>query len=72
MILLALFWLGVVMTVAFTVWRLLGNLRSLLASVRALGERLGPVLDELAAGGQQAAEHASRLSERGAQASREA
>jgi len=65
-ILLGVFWLAVLVTVAFTVWRLLANLKALLASVQALGERLTPVLEELADASEQTAEHAARLQERGA------
>jgi hypothetical protein len=55
----------VLVTVAFTVWRMVANLKALAASVQALGERLTPVLDELGQAGEQAAEHAARLAERG-------
>ena len=58
--------------VAFTVVRLLGNLKLLLRSVQRLGEQLTPVLEELAAGGQEAAEHAARLQQRGAKPPRQA
>jgi hypothetical protein len=61
----------VLVVAAFTAVRLIGNLKSLLTSVQALGERLTPMLDELAAGGQEAAEQAARLQERGARAARE-
>jgi hypothetical protein len=67
-ILLGVFWLAVLVTVAFTVWRLVANLKALLASVQALGERLTPVLEELADASQQTAEHAARLQERAARA----
>jgi hypothetical protein len=60
------FWLAVLVTVAFTVWRLVGNLKALTASVRVLGERLTPALEELSAASQETAEHAPRLSERSA------
>ncbi len=66
-----MFWLAVLVTVAFTVWRMLANLKALAASVQALGERLTPVLDELSAASAETAEHAARLSERGARAARE-
>ena len=42
-------------TVGFTVWRLVANLKALAASVQALGERLTPVLDELSAASEQTA-----------------
>jgi hypothetical protein len=71
-VLLGLFWLAVLMVVAFTGWRLVGNVRSLLASVQALGERLTPVLEELASESQEAAEHAARLADRGSRQAREA
>jgi hypothetical protein len=61
----------VLVTVAFTVWRMVANLKSLAASVQALGERLGPVLEELTAASEQTAEQAARLSERGARAAGE-
>jgi hypothetical protein len=62
------FWLAVLVTVAFTVWRMVANLKALAAAVQALSERLTPALDELGAAGQEAADHAARLSERGARA----
>jgi hypothetical protein len=67
-ILLGVFWLAVLVTVAFTVWRLVANLKALLASVQALGERLTPVLEELASASQETAERAARLQERAAKA----
>jgi hypothetical protein len=67
-ILLAVFWLGVLMVVAFTAWRLLANIRALLATVQAMGERLAPALAELQAASEDAAEHAGRLQARGARA----
>ena len=63
-----MFWLAVLVTVAFTVWRMVANLKALAASVQALSERLTPALDELGAASQEAADHADRLSERGARA----
>ena len=45
-ILLGLFWLGVLVTLGFTVWRLLGNLKALTASVAELNRRLIPTLEE--------------------------
>ena len=68
-ILLGVFWLAVLVTVAFTVWRLVANLKALLAAVQALGERLTPVLEELADASEQTAEHAARVSERAARLS---
>ena len=50
--------------VAFTVWRMVANLKTLAASVQALSERLTPELDRLSEASEQAAEHAARLSER--------
>ena len=55
-------------TVAFTIWRMVANLKALAASVQALSERLTPELDNLNESSVQAAEHAARLSERGARA----
>jgi hypothetical protein len=63
-ILLGLFWLGVLVTLAFTVWRLLGNLKALSASVAELNRRLAPTLEELAAQSEQAAELSARLEAR--------
>jgi len=68
-ILLGVFWLAVLVTVAFTVWRLVANLKALMVSVQALAERLTPILEELADASQETAEHAARLSERAARAS---
>jgi hypothetical protein len=62
------FWLAVLVTVAFTVWRMVANLKTLAASVQALSERLTPELDTLSASSQQAAERAARLAERSARA----
>ncbi len=67
-ILLGVFWLAVLVTVAFTVWRMVANLKALAASVQALSERLTPALQELGTTSQEAADHAARLSERGARA----
>jgi hypothetical protein len=63
-ILLGLFWLGVLVTLAFTVWRLLGHLKALSASVAELNRRLTPTLEELAAKGEEAAELSARLEAR--------
>ena len=52
--------------VAFTAWRLLANLKALAAAVQSLSERLTPELDRLAEASEQTADHATRLSERGA------
>jgi hypothetical protein len=60
------FWLAVLFTVVFTVWRMVANLKALASSVQALSERLTPELDRLGQASQEAAEHAERLSERGA------
>ncbi|HZD73687.1 MAG TPA: hypothetical protein VE776_07355 [Actinomycetota bacterium] len=60
-ILLGVFWLGVLVTVGFTAWRLLANLRALLRSVAELNERLAPTLQELTDKGQEAADLADRL-----------
>ena len=61
-----MFWLAVLVCVAFTVWRMVANLKALAASVQALSERLTPTLEELSAASQKTADHAARLSERGA------
>jgi hypothetical protein len=60
-ILLGVFWLGVLVTVGFTVWRLLANLKSLLRSVSDLNERLTPTLQDLSDKGQEAADLAAHL-----------
>ena len=57
--------------VAFTVWRMVANLKTLAASVQSLSERLAPELDRLSQASEQTAEHATRLSERGARAAGE-
>ena len=67
-ILLGVFWLAVLVTVAFTVWRMVANLKALAASVQSLSERLSPELDRLSEASQQAADRAARLSERSARA----
>ena len=64
-ILLGLFWLGVLVTLAFTVWRLVANLKSLNESVARLSQRLTPTLEELAAKGEEAAQLAEKLQARG-------
>ena len=53
-------------TIAFTVWRMVANLKALAAAVQSLSERLTPELDRLAQASEQTAEHAARLQERGA------
>jgi hypothetical protein len=58
------FWLAVLFTVVFTIWRMVANLKALAASVQALAERLTPELDRLSQAGQETAEHAARLAER--------
>jgi cell division protein FtsB len=62
------FWLAVLVTVGFTVWRMVANLKDLAASVQSLSERLTPELDRLSQASEQTAEHAARLSDRGARA----
>ena len=54
--------------VAFTAWRMLANLKALAASVQSLSERLTPELDRLSQASEEAADHAARLSDRGARA----
>jgi hypothetical protein len=61
----------VLVTVGFTAWRMVGNLKALAASVQALSERLTPELDKLAEASEQTADHAARLSERSARAAEE-
>ena len=63
-----MFWLAVLVTVGFTVWRMVANLKDLAASVQSLSERLTPELDRLSQASEQTAEHAARLSDRGARA----
>ena len=58
-------------TVGFTAWRMVGNLKALAASVQALSERLTPELDRLAQASEETADHAARLSERSARAAEE-
>jgi hypothetical protein len=60
-ILLGVFWLGVLCTVAFTALRLWGNLKALLRSLNDLTEQLTPALEDLSAQAQDAAEVAARL-----------
>jgi hypothetical protein len=61
----------VLVCVAFTAWRMVANLKTLAASVQSLNERLTLQLDRLSQASEQTAEHAARLSERGARAARE-
>ena len=56
---------------AFTIWRMVANFKDLAASVQSLSERLTPELDRLAQASEQTADHAARLSERGARAAGE-
>ncbi len=63
-ILLGVFWLGVLVTVGFTLWRLVANLKALLRSVTELSERLVPTMEELAERSQEAADLAARLERR--------
>jgi hypothetical protein len=65
------FWLAVLVTVGFTAWRMVGNLKALAASVQALSERLTPELDKLSEASQETADHAERLAERSARAAKE-
>jgi hypothetical protein len=69
-ILLGVFWLGVLVTVGFTAWRLLANLKALARSLSDLSERLAPTLQELETKAQQTAELGERLQRR--QAARQA
>jgi hypothetical protein len=61
----------VLVVLAFTIWRMVANLKDLAASVQSLSERLTPELDRLSEASQQTADHAARLSERGARAAGE-
>jgi regulator of replication initiation timing len=54
----------VLVTVAFTVWRLLANLKALLRSLSDLSERLAPTLRELETRSQETAELGERLQRR--------
>lgn len=63
-ILLGVFWLGVLVTVGFTAWRLVANLKALTRSLADLSERLTPTLNELAAKSQETAELGERLQRR--------
>ena len=63
-ILLGVFWLGVLITVGFTAWRLLATLKALMRSFTDLSERLTPTLEELAAKSQETAELGERLQRR--------
>jgi hypothetical protein len=58
----------VLVCVAFTAWRMVANLKALAASVQSLSERLTPELDRLSQASEEAADHAARLSDRGARA----
>lgn len=57
--------------VAFTAWRMLANLKALAASVQSLSERLTPELDRLSQASEETADHAARLSDRGARAAQQ-
>lgn len=61
---MGVFWLGVLVTVGFTAWRLLANLKALLRSLTELSERLAPTLEDLAAKSQETAELSARLQQR--------
>jgi hypothetical protein len=54
----------VLVTLAFTLWRLLGSLKALSASVADLNRRLTPTLEELSAQSERAAELSARLEAR--------
>jgi hypothetical protein len=57
--------LGVVVALAFTVWRLLANLKAVMASVNRLNAELTPVLDDLARRTEEIAGKAESLQRRG-------
>jgi hypothetical protein len=60
----------VLVTVGFTAWRLLANLKALMRSLTELSERLAPTLQDLEARTQETAELGERLQRR--QAARQA
>ncbi len=51
-------------TVGFTAWRLLANLKALMRSLTELSERLAPTLQDLEARAQETAELGDRLQRR--------
>ncbi len=67
-----MFWLGVLVVVALTAWRLLANLKSLAGSLSDLSERLTPALTDLAAKSEEVARRAAGLSARAERAERDA
>jgi len=54
----------VLVTVGFTAWRLLANLKALMRSLTELSERLAPTLQDLEARAQETAELGDRLQRR--------
>jgi regulator of replication initiation timing len=54
----------VLITVGWTVWRLLANLKSLMASMNEMSQKLAPTLEELATKSQETAELTERLQQR--------
>lgn len=66
-----MFWLAVLVTVGFTAWRMVGNLKALAASLQVLSERLTPELDKLNEASLETADRAARLAERSARAAEE-
>ncbi len=51
-------------TVGWTVWRLLANLKSLMTSMNEMSQKLAPTLEELATKSQETAELTARLQQR--------
>jgi uncharacterized protein YoxC len=56
--------LGVVIALAFTAWRLVANLKAVMASVNRLNAELTPVLEDLTRRTDEIAQKAARLQRR--------
>jgi uncharacterized protein YoxC len=56
--------LGVVIALAFTAWRLVANLKAVMASVNRLNAELTPVLEDLTRRTDEVAQKAARLQRR--------
>jgi uncharacterized protein YoxC len=63
-IILLLLVLGVVIALAFTAWRLLANLKAVMASVNRLNAELTPALEDLTRQTDEIAQKAARLQRR--------
>ena len=63
-IILLLVVLGVVIALAFTAWRLVANLKAVMASVNRLNAELAPALEELTRQADEIAGKAERLQRR--------